>query len=1202
MELRFILEALRDGRLSAAEAKSRLVAIKSENSRTPASLARSGDIAIISMAGRFPGAPDVETFWSNLREGVDNIIEVPSSRWNADEYFCAEKAMPGKSYCRWGGFIDDINCFDPIFFKISPREAELMDPQERLLLQVVWSLFERIGYTRPYLSETFDGEVGVFTGAMYQQYHSFETDLDKKAAIAVSSLASMANRISHFFDFTGPSLTLDTMCSSASTALHFACESLRSGSCKLAVVGAANLSMHPFKYIALSQAQLLASEPTPRVLGQTDGFLPGEAVGAVLLKPLSQAIEDQENVVAIIRSTAINHKGYAAGFSVPNAKALKTLMERNFAAADFSPSSVDYIETSASGAVLGDAAEFEAIRAVYGRRDDAMPLCRVGSVKGNIGHTEAASGIAQVIKVACQLRDRTLVPTVRLEPINPGLRADEPPFRPQRCLEPWVHPFDPRSQNPRAAPRRAAVHTFAAGGSNAHILLEEFVPPYEPEPAATMVETGPWLLVLSAATPERLLAVVKNLRDHLAVSQTGARNVIFTLWHGREAMACRIAWVLDDETGLDHTLAAAEAFLQGAQRKPCPAPMHYGYLDEIVPAPEAAPAQDREALEDLAEKWVKGFAMLPRFVAPRSGTRARRMLQLPTYPFAKLICWVPQAQTGPASTPATKEVEADGTPPVKAIGNQVEMLVRSQIAFLTRLDAHELLLGTPLLDYGLNSMTTMALATTLCQAIGSSDESRDGGLLAQCRTAGELIHTIEALTAAAARGVQDMKHENTEAASASGLLSTADGFVIPDTLQFYNSNGYYFNLKNQAPSLFSTKPSQRRAVVIGAGPGGLVAALTLVANSYQEVIVVEKRQSITRMQMVTLYRHTLHYLKRMGVLDRILRAASCIVKHEFYLTVGDARQRYYWREPPADFIDTINPTFRYDEENIGDWFEDESVLAISLADLQNALMRETLERGVHYISEHEATLVPGGTTHGDWRVRLEKIPTGEQYELEAELIVLADGVRGKCAQAAGIDYSFPDPSHAIENWYVYHCASRPIVSSLIYEFGFDRGGELDHCAFALAYPLRNEFGVALCSCRQSVPDHEFLTEKAEFFARTWNLPYRGINWLTKPISVRYTLAQQIARDNLVLVGDVAGTGSPCAGLGSGLAISAYGWALNEYCARAAFDRDEAAAFYRAVAGRYPRAWQSRSAQIWGEVRKLPTSVYILPFRERGAQW
>ncbi|KFF43092.1 hypothetical protein JH25_04685 [Pseudomonas sp. BRG-100] len=1183
MTLKTILDELREGRLSIEQAKARLRMLPAPQptAQTPDPVAvEAGDIAIISMAGRFPGAASVEQFWDNLRAGVDSITQVPATRWDTDTYFSAQKGEPGRAYCRWGGFIEDVDRFDSLFFGISPREAQLMDPQERLLLQEVWTLFERIGYTRDYLAESCDGEVGVFTGSMYQQYHAFDADVPRKATVALSSTASMANRISHFFNLKGPSLALDTMCSSAATALHLACESLRSGSCRLAVVGATNLSIHPFKYIALCQGQLLASHPGVRAYGQADGFLPGETVAAVLLKPLKQAIEEGDTVTAVIKSTAISHKGYTPGYSVPSAAAFETLLSRHFQRSGIDPRSVDYVETSASGATLGDVAEFQALRSVYGPRNTHLPHCRLGSVKSNIGHAEAAIGLAQVIKVALQLRDRVLVPSILTEPLNPQTRADEAPLRAQRSLEHWHHPSDAPGGMPWPTPRRAAVHTFAAGGANAHLLLQAYdAAPAAVEPVST---PGPWLLVFSAATNERLQAVLGSARRALAATPSlTLDDLAFTLSQGRETMNCRVAWVQRQPGTLLDTLDAALACVHRQQGSVDGVVIHYGDLEEVE-VPDTAPLERQTlSLEEQARAWVVGQISLQQVSRQASLRAGRRIVELPTYPFAKVHCWLPTVDT--SATPAPAIAIA-----LEANAEDVHEVVRAQIAALTQIDPHTLQLGKPLLDYGLNSVTMLVLAACLCQALEGLDESRDGPQLVLCRTAGALIEQLEQMLAPMPPPVSEPMPSTATPIVPS--VPAASNYVAPEQLQVYHRNGYAFDFAHQPAALPERAWAGKRGVVLGAGPAGLVAALTLAANGFEQVYVVEKRTAINRMQMVTLYPHTLPYLKSIGVLDAVARRAARIVRHDFYLNSAGQRTRYFSRELPAGILDSIDASMAYGDETVAELFVGESVMAISLADLQAVLMEQACARGVRFIADHQATVVADDSRPATWQVLLSATAGAPSFPLDADLVVVADGARSAVAQAAGIECTLLQTPQGSESWYVFHCASEVATSRLSYEFAFDSRGRLDHCAFGLAYPVRKEFGVAFYSSTPTPPALELLLDKADFFAKSWGVEHQGINWLTQRIAVHHSRAERVVDGNLLLVGDAAGTGSPNAGLGSGLAISAYGWALNEYCRRAATDREAAADFYQAAASRYPLAWQSRSLHIWDEINNLAAAV------------
>ena len=322
------------------------------------------DIAIIGMAGRYPQAKDINTFWQNLCEGKDCITEIPKERWDHSYYFDEDKDKLGKTYCKWGGFIDDVDKFDPLFFNISPREAEFMDPQERLFLECVYATLEDAGYTREKLSNYqslgLAGNVGVYVGVMYEEYQFYgvQAQIQGRQISLSGNPSSIANRVSYFCNFHGPSLAIDTMCSSSLTAIHLACQSLTHGNCEVAIAGGVNVSIHPNKYLALAQGKFASSKGRCESFGQGgDGYVPGEGVGAVLLKPLAKAIEDNDHIYGIIKGTAINHGGKTNGYSVPNPNAQANVIGQALKEAKIDPHRMSYLEAHGTGTSLGDPIE-----------------------------------------------------------------------------------------------------------------------------------------------------------------------------------------------------------------------------------------------------------------------------------------------------------------------------------------------------------------------------------------------------------------------------------------------------------------------------------------------------------------------------------------------------------------------------------------------------------------------------------------------------------------------------------------------------------------------------------------------------------------------------------------------------------------------------------------------------------------------------
>jgi len=428
------------------------------------------DIVIVGLSGRYPKANNLNEFWINLKKGVDCISEVPKKRWNHSLYYDPERGKADKTYSKWGGFLDDIEMFDPMFFNITPNEAKYMDPQVRLFLETAWHTIEDAGYTR---SSLRNQKVGVFVGVMYGMYELLEGEYNGIRIPLSAPYASVANRVSYFMDFHGPSMAIDTMCSSSLTAIHLACESIRSGGCDTALAGGVNLTLHPNKLILLSQGNFTSSDGRCRSFGKDgDGYVPGEGVGAVLLKPLSKAIQDNDNIYAIIKGSSINAGGKTNGYTVPNPIAQAKLIEETIEKSGINPRTIGYVEAHGTGTSLGDPIEIKGLEKVYSKYTSDKQYCSIGSVKSNIGHLESAAGIAALTKVLLQMKYKMLVPSIHTEELNPFIHFTDTPFFVQRTLERW-EPYSLDGIQTKERPLRAAVSAFGAGGSNAHIILEK---------------------------------------------------------------------------------------------------------------------------------------------------------------------------------------------------------------------------------------------------------------------------------------------------------------------------------------------------------------------------------------------------------------------------------------------------------------------------------------------------------------------------------------------------------------------------------------------------------------------------------------------------------------------------------------------------------------------------------------------------------
>ncbi len=472
------------------------------------------EIAIIGLSGQYPEARNLAEFWANLQAGKDSITEIPSERWDHSIYFDPDRNRKGKCYSKWGGFISDVDKFDPLFFHISPKEAALMDPQERMFLQTAWHAFEDAGYTKTALQDT---AVGVFVGVMYGHYQLYGAEESLKGNVIAlnSSSATIANRVSYSLNLHGPSMAIDTMCSSSLTAIHLACDSIRKGESDLALAGGVNVSIHPNKYILLSQGKFSSTDGRCRSFGEGgDGYVPGEGVGAVLLKPLHRAIEDGDQIYGVIKATSLNHGGKTNGYTVPSPQAQGRLIAKALERAQIDPRSISYLEAHGTGTALGDPIEITGLMRAFGERTKDLQFCAIGSVKSNIGHLESAAGIAGITKVLLQMKHERLVPSLHAERLNPHIDFERSPFYVQQELAEWKRPVLEANGVRSIAPRRAGVSSFGAGGSNAHVILEEFQASERSiDPKASGEEAQ--LILLSARNEERLKAYAEQMLKFL---------------------------------------------------------------------------------------------------------------------------------------------------------------------------------------------------------------------------------------------------------------------------------------------------------------------------------------------------------------------------------------------------------------------------------------------------------------------------------------------------------------------------------------------------------------------------------------------------------------------------------------------------------------------------------------------------------------
>ncbi|GGR96749.1 hypothetical protein GCM10010269_39510 [Streptomyces humidus] len=613
-----------------------------------------GATAVIGVAGRYPQAPDLETFWDNLRSGHDCVTGLPADRhrpgWPVEDMT--------------GGFLDGVDRFDPLLFGITPRDAALMDPHERLFLETAWAALENAAYPRQRLRERHRSRVGVYAGAMYADYAFFGVEETRRGRPAYSggALGNIANRVSYILDLHGPSLAVDTMCSSSLAALHLAVRALRAGDCEIALAGAVNLSLHPNKFVQQRLMSLTASSRRCRSFGAGgDGFVPAEAVGVLVLKPLARALADGDRVRAVIRGTAVVHAGRTNGYIVPSPVAQSEVVRDALADAGLRPADIDYVEAHGAGTALGDPVEIDGLTRVFGGDDRPPGSLPIGSVKSTIGHAEAAAGIAALTKSLLQMEHGALAPTLHVDRLNPNIDWDAVPFRAQSTAAPWPRPTGPDGA-PR--PRRAGISSFGAGGTIAHVVLEEF-PAQHP---GTDTAPAPQLLVLSAHDEQRLKDAASRLAAWLRRPEPAAlADVAWTLQVGREPLRARLALVAADAAEAADRLAEfAAGGDTGAGGVVGGRAPHGGR-----PQGRLLPDGPDPDLPALARHWVTGgpvdWARLHTGATPRVTT-------LPTYPFAGMRCWIREnddraeddATGRPVASPDTGP--SRGTPPPRQDG------------------------------------------------------------------------------------------------------------------------------------------------------------------------------------------------------------------------------------------------------------------------------------------------------------------------------------------------------------------------------------------------------------------------------------------------------------------------------------------------------------------------------------------------------
>ena len=586
---------------------------------------QSEPVAIIGLSVRLPGGvTSPQLFWDALAEGRDLITTVPPERWDAQAYWSSEADQPGTMYDAHGGFVSNIDAFDADFFGIHAREASSMDPQQRILLELTWEALERAAIDPRGLMKT---ETGIFLGLSNSDYGRLLIEdlrqIDGYTGVgAAASIA--AGRLAYFLGTNGPAVVVDTACSSSLVAVHQAVQSLRRRETDLSIVGAANLILSPEMNIGFSRTRMLSRNGRSKAFdASADGYVRAEGCCVVVLKRLDDALRDGDRVLAKIHGTAVNQDGRSAGITAPNGPAQEAVMRAALADSGLIPDAVSYVEAHGTGTPLGDPMEFQAIGAVYGAgRNPASPL-RVGSVKTNLGHTEAAAGLSGLIKVVLMMQpERGIAPHLHFNQPSPQIDWSRWPIEVPVKLTPW---------NEGGTARYAGVSSFGFSGTNAHVILgsaEEVAGPRKFSADTREIEQQDSLLCISAAHEPALRALAERYIGYLQQSQEDFRAICYTAAIGRAKFPHRLAFLARSAAAAIQML---EAWLAG---RPVTGLMTSTNDDAgILTTPSASSV---DALQKVQKEFVDGGPLrYPAHIAPEEVRR----VELPVYPFQRKSYW-----------------------------------------------------------------------------------------------------------------------------------------------------------------------------------------------------------------------------------------------------------------------------------------------------------------------------------------------------------------------------------------------------------------------------------------------------------------------------------------------------------------------------------------------------------------------------------
>ena len=665
------------------------------------------EIAIVGISCQFPGASNKETFWNNLKENKDLISEVAQERWDW-KAFNENPAQTSRS--KWGGFIDGVGNFDPLFFGISPFEASLMDPQQRLTLQAVYTALEDANIVPSHLKGT---NTGVYIGVSGSDYAHILREARKSSAQAYDAIGTassiLANRISYLLDIHGPNQAIDTACSSSLVAINQAVKSLQNGVSDMAIAGGVHIMLQPELTVSYHEAGMLSVDGKCKTFDDSaNGYVRGEGVGMVVLKPLKKAQEDGDYIYGVIKGSAVNHGGNANTLTSPNPQAQKALLVEAYSNAAIAPEQVSYIEAHGTGTPLGDPIEIEGLKLAFEElSEESTPskvnFCGIGSVKTNIGHLEAAAGIAGLIKVLMCMKNQTLPGNPNLKTQNKYIDLADSPFYLRKETSAW---------NTDNEKRISGVSSFGFGGVNAHVVVEEYHNTFN-----VYKNMDEAIIVLSAKNTERLKEKAQDLSTFLKANQKiTLQDIAYTLQYGREAMDERLAF---NAKTISEVISRLEAFDNGTLPSMYTGNARKENLESLLKGDAGNAYMDivisQKEYNLVAQLWVKGvdfnWAFLYEKITPNK-------ISLPTYPFAKQHYWVEKETVKEA--PVSEEILIEETRETTIeipVSEKIEHFLMSLLKKVLKLDEKDIDLSADIADYGIDSIMSSIMISDLREVV-----------------------------------------------------------------------------------------------------------------------------------------------------------------------------------------------------------------------------------------------------------------------------------------------------------------------------------------------------------------------------------------------------------------------------------------------------------------------------------------------------